>query len=88
MTHLHHCVVLCRSEAFHELRGMAPENLMYIKEDLIIPHVRPVPDPLISCTCRLEWIAADLVLSGQHYTFYDLIIAKARGRPRTRFVVI
>ncbi len=41
------------SDEFHELRGTTPENLMYIKEDLIIPH---------------------------HYTFYDLIISKARGK--------
>jgi len=41
------------SEQFHELRGMNAENLMYIKEDLIIPH---------------------------HYTFYDLIVTKARGK--------
>lgn len=40
-------------EAFHELRGISCENLMYIKEDLIIPH---------------------------HYSFYDLIVTKARGK--------
>lgn len=46
----------CRKElceAFHEMRGVQAENLMYIKEDLIIPH---------------------------HYSFYDLIISKARGK--------
>ncbi|WVQ79185.1 hypothetical protein IAT38_001281 [Cryptococcus sp. DSM 104549] len=42
----------CRSQ-FPELRGTSVENLMYIKEDLIIPH---------------------------HYTFYDFIINKARGK--------
>jgi len=36
-----------------ELRGVSTDNLMYIKEDLIIPH---------------------------HYTFYDFIINKARGK--------
>jgi protein FAM50 len=41
------------AEAFHELRGISSENLMYIKEDLIIPH---------------------------HYSFYDLIVSKARGK--------
>lgn len=41
------------SEIFHELRGMQSDQLMYIKEDLIIPH---------------------------HYSFYDLILAKARGK--------
>ena len=28
-----------RCNEFHELRGISSENLMYIKEDLIIPHV-------------------------------------------------
>ncbi|KAK8849674.1 hypothetical protein IAR55_005009 [Kwoniella newhampshirensis] len=42
----------CRNQ-FPELRGTSVENLMYIKEDLIIPH---------------------------HYTFYDFIINKARGK--------
>eukprot|EP00462_Mataza_sp_D1_P022351 CAMPEP_0175140114 /NCGR_PEP_ID=MMETSP0087-20121206/11282_1 /TAXON_ID=136419 /ORGANISM="Unknown Unknown, Strain D1" /LENGTH=304 /DNA_ID=CAMNT_0016423207 /DNA_START=18 /DNA_END=932 /DNA_ORIENTATION=+ len=41
------------ADSFHELRGISSENLMYIKEDLIIPH---------------------------HYSFYDLIISKARGK--------
>lgn len=41
------------AESFHELRGVSSENLMYVKEDLIIPH---------------------------HYSFYDLIISKARGK--------
>lgn len=40
-------------DSFHELRGISCEGLMYIKEDLIIPH---------------------------HYTFYDLIVTKARGK--------
>ncbi|ETP47676.1 hypothetical protein F442_06415 [Phytophthora nicotianae P10297] len=38
---------------FAELRGVSAENLIYIKEDLIIPH---------------------------HYSFYDLIVTKARGK--------
>ncbi|KAF7363620.1 FAM50 like protein [Mycena sanguinolenta] len=42
----------CRGQ-FPELRGVSTDNLMYIKEDLIIPH---------------------------HYTFYDFIINKARGK--------
>jgi protein FAM50 len=42
-----------RSEFPRELRGVSIENLMYIKEDLIIP---------------------------SHYTFYDLIVTKARGK--------
>ncbi|CAG8482252.1 7854_t:CDS:10 [Ambispora leptoticha] len=42
----------CRQQ-FHELRGVSVDNMIYVKEDLIIPH---------------------------HYTFYDFIINKARGK--------
>ncbi|KAH9934721.1 XAP5-domain-containing protein [Fomitopsis serialis] len=42
----------CRQQ-LPELRGVSVDNLMYVKEDLIIPH---------------------------HYTFYDFIINKARGK--------
>ncbi|KAF5330621.1 hypothetical protein D9619_005921 [Psilocybe cf. subviscida] len=42
----------CRQQ-FPELRGVSADNLMYVKEDLIIPH---------------------------HYTFYDFIVNKARGK--------
>ncbi|KAF9246158.1 XAP5, circadian clock regulator-domain-containing protein [Melanogaster broomeanus] len=42
----------CRQQ-FPELRGIGVDNLMYIKEDLIIPG---------------------------HYTFYDFIVNKARGK--------
>ncbi|KZV85584.1 XAP5-domain-containing protein [Exidia glandulosa HHB12029] len=42
----------CRAQ-IPELRGTSVDNLMYIKEDLIIPH---------------------------HYTFYDFIVNKARGK--------
>ncbi|EPQ28710.1 uncharacterized protein PFL1_03514 [Pseudozyma flocculosa PF-1] len=42
----------CRQQT-NELRGVSVDNLMYIKEDLIIPH---------------------------HYTFYDFIVNKTRGK--------
>ncbi|KAI8612779.1 XAP-5-like protein [Chytriomyces sp. MP71] len=42
----------CKAQ-WDELRGVNSENLIYIKEDLIIPH---------------------------HYTFYDFIINKVRGK--------
>ncbi|PIL23953.1 hypothetical protein GSI_13704 [Ganoderma sinense ZZ0214-1] len=42
----------CRQQ-FPELRGVSVDNLMYVKEDLIIPG---------------------------HYTFYDFIVNKARGK--------
>lgn len=38
---------------FPELRAVSSENLLYVKEDLIIPH---------------------------HFTFYELILSKARGK--------
>lgn len=38
---------------FHELKAVSVEQMMYIKEDLIIPH---------------------------HYSFYDFIVTKARGK--------
>ncbi|KAG1676775.1 hypothetical protein FOA52_005064 [Chlamydomonas sp. UWO 241] len=41
------------STSFKELRGVAVDNLLYIKEDLIMP---------------------------QHFTFYELIKSKARGK--------
>jgi len=46
----------CRRELadqFHELRNISAENLVYVKEDVIVPH---------------------------HYTFYDLILTRARGK--------
>ncbi|CAO3627579.1 unnamed protein product [Mucor hiemalis] len=43
---------VCRQQ-FPQLRGVNTDNLLYIKEDLIIPH---------------------------HFTFYDFIINKARGK--------
>jgi len=43
---------LVRQE-FKELRGVSAENLLFVKEDLIIPH---------------------------HFSFYDLIVSKARGK--------
>ena len=41
------------SNRFPDLRGCSSDNLLYVKEDLFIPH---------------------------HYTFYDLIVTKARGK--------
>ncbi|KAF8770822.1 Protein FAM50 like protein [Argiope bruennichi] len=46
------CLEVLRKE-FHELRAVTGDQLMYVKEDLIIPH---------------------------HYTFYDFIVTKARGK--------
>ncbi|XP_040064721.1 protein FAM50 homolog [Ixodes scapularis] len=49
---LQKCMELLRKE-FYELRAVTADQLMYVKEDLIIPH---------------------------HYTFYDFIVTKARGK--------
>jgi len=46
------CLELLKKE-FHELRAVTADQLMYVKEDLIIPH---------------------------HYSFYDFIVTKARGK--------
>lgn len=46
------CLETLRKD-FNELRSVAADHLMYVKEDLIIPH---------------------------HYTFYDFIVTKARGK--------
>ena len=56
---------------FSEARGWSADTLMYIKEDLIIPHVSK----------NIVWIYFILcVESFQHVTFYDLIVTKARGK--------
>lgn len=49
---LQRCMEVLRKE-FNELRSITADQLMYVKEDLIIPH---------------------------HYTFYDFIVTKARGK--------
>lgn len=46
------CLETLRKD-FNELRSISADQLMYVKEDLIIPH---------------------------HYTFYDFIVTKARGK--------
>lgn len=46
------CMETLRKD-FNELRSISADQLMYVKEDLIIPH---------------------------HYTFYDFIVNKARGK--------
>lgn len=49
---LQSCLETLRKD-FNELRSVSADHLMYVKEDLIIPH---------------------------HYTFYDFIVTKARGK--------
>jgi len=49
---LQKCIEQLRKD-YNEFRAITTENLMYVKEDLIIP---------------------------QHYTFYDFIVNKARGK--------
>ncbi|KAI9559704.1 hypothetical protein GHT06_013709 [Daphnia sinensis] len=49
---LQRCLESLRKD-FHELKTISADQLMYVKEDLIIPH---------------------------HYSFYDFIVTKARGK--------
>jgi len=49
---LQRCLDSLRKD-FHELKNLTADQLMYVKEDLIIPH---------------------------HYSFYDFIVTKARGK--------
>lgn len=56
-----------------ELRGTNVDNMMFIKEDLIIPHVGLfLSDDLPS--------RSDQSFPLQHYTFYDFILNKTRGK--------
>lgn len=69
---------------FAELRGVSSDNLLYVKEDLIIPHVRPTAS-MSSCVCvgRTKPIPvahAGAVNCAQNYSFYDFIVTKARGK--------
>ena len=36
---------------FREIRTTSVENLLYVKEDLIIPHVRLLQIPFFNCVC-------------------------------------
>ncbi|RNA11908.1 hypothetical protein BpHYR1_052171 [Brachionus plicatilis] len=57
---LHKCLEQLRAEnQFAELKVTSVDQLMYVKEDIILPH---------------------------HYTFYDLIVAKARGKSGPLFL--
>lgn len=53
--------------------------MMYIKEDLIIPHVRPL---FVSPSTFDRSLTS---LLPQHYTFYDFIINKYRGKSGPMF---
>ena len=54
---LHKCLESLRKE-FNDLKVVTVDQLMYVKEDLIIPH---------------------------HYSFYDFIVTKARGKSGALF---
>jgi protein FAM50 len=70
---------LVRQE-FHELRGISSENMLFIKEDVIIPHV-PTPSTHIPHTHALTRThALTTLVHVQDYTFYDLIVTKAKGK--------
>ena len=75
---------------FPELRQVGTDNLMYIKEDLILPHVcQPLmSSPREKPTLSMAYFVA-LLSCAQTVTFYDLIKNKARGKtgPLFRFDV-
>jgi protein FAM50 len=50
---------LRKENQFNELKIISVDQLMYVKEDIILPH---------------------------HYTFYDLIVTKARGKSGPLFI--
>lgn len=57
---LYKCLEQLRGEnQFNELKIISVDQLMYVKEDIILPH---------------------------HYTFYDLIVTKARGKSGPLFI--
>lgn len=57
---LYKCLDLLRKEnQFNELKVTSVDQLIYVKEDIILPH---------------------------HYTFYDLIVTKARGKSGPLFI--
>lgn len=60
-------------QEFHELRGISSESLLFIKEDVIIPHVRFPSFTHIHCGGTHHRYEQD-------HTFYDLIVTKAKGK--------
>lgn len=68
---------------FREVRTTSVENLLYVKEDLIIPHVRSFLPLWFMSYLIICWILANLLLillNVQQHSFYELIINKARGK--------
>lgn len=69
---------IVRSEFPRELRAVQIDGLLFIKEDLIIPHVRPLSFSSLLPSFLLHfWLKAS---TQQNLSFYDLIIEKARGK--------
>ena len=83
----------CRQQ-FPELRGVNVDNLMYIKvgEFLAMPTLsrcahRPLAGGPHNTTCMHVALCtcARLIPVCRHYTFYDFIINKVRGKSRPLF---
>ena len=120
MSFFHLWLLLQIATEFSDVRMVSSENFLYVKEDLIIPHVSEVlissiwsmyriilpiyislrlaksyftAYKIISASCREIWNCEvsiflttshlhtfiSMILS-QHFTFYDLIVTKARGK--------
>lgn len=75
-------------QEFADVRSLGADDLMYIKEDLIIPHVRDRRGLVVTWRGRVDLVMLCLTwlwLDGmpgcsQNYSFYDLIVTKARGK--------
>ena len=69
---------------FREIRTTSVENLLYVKEDLIIPHVSLFCLILISIKSLTATSYFAFLFCGhlefQQHSFYELIINKARGK--------
>lgn len=76
---------------FREVRTASVENLLYVKEDLIIPHVNSFwshflchnspfnPFPFLPQPMNMSLLSLIFFILQQH-SFYELIINKARGK--------
>lgn len=73
---------------FREVRTTSVENLLYVKEDLIIPHVRQfwykylqlvmvIIAKYLLTNCKKN---SFMIVEVQQHSFYELIVNKARGK--------
>ncbi len=68
------------ADQFSELRTLDAGNLIYVKEDLIIPHVCLLRAIFFLQKPRVAYNRYLFHPTPQGFTFYDFIINKARGK--------